>query len=129
MQEREAQEAEGKNWLFFGNPNYTQDFLYQTEWQRFVKDGVLNKVTLAFSRDQEDKIYVQHRLLEQGAEVFEWLEQGAHFYVCGDANHMAKDVHAALVEIVQKHGAKSAEAAEEYLTALRRAKRYQKDVY
>ena len=96
---------------------------------RSVKDGVLNKVTLAFSRDQEDKIYVQHRLLEQGAEVFEWLEQGAHFYVCGDANHMAKDVHAALVEIVQKHGAKSAEAAEEYLTALRRAKRYQKDVY
>jgi len=129
MQEREAQEAEGKNWLFFGNPNYTQDFLYQTEWQRFVKDGVLSKVSLAFSRDQEDKIYVQHRLLEQGAEVFAWLEQGAHFYVCGDANHMAKDVHAALVEIVQKHGAKSAEAAEEYLTALRRAKRYQKDVY
>ncbi|WP_158771803.1 assimilatory sulfite reductase (NADPH) flavoprotein subunit [Paraglaciecola sp. L1A13] len=129
MQEREVQEAAGKNWLFFGNPNFTQDFLYQTEWQRFVKDGVLNKVSLAFSRDQEDKIYVQHRLLEQGAEVFEWLEQGAHFYVCGDANHMAKDVHAALVEIVQKHGAKSAQAAEEYLTALRRAKRYQKDVY
>ena len=129
MQEREAQETDGKNWLFFGNPNFTQDFLYQTEWQRFVKDGVLDKVSLAFSRDQEDKIYVQHRLLEQGAEVFEWLEQGAHFYVCGDANHMAKDVHAALVEIVQKHGAKSAEAAEEYLTALRRAKRYQKDVY
>ncbi|WP_339770965.1 assimilatory sulfite reductase (NADPH) flavoprotein subunit [uncultured Paraglaciecola sp.] len=129
MQEREVQEAAGKNWLFFGNPNFTQDFLYQTEWQRFVKDGVLNKVSLAFSRDQEDKIYVQHRLLEQGAEVFEWLEQGAHFYVCGDANHMAKDVHAALLEIVQKHGAKSAQAAEEYLTALRRAKRYQKDVY
>ncbi|WP_166422771.1 assimilatory sulfite reductase (NADPH) flavoprotein subunit [Paraglaciecola sp. 20A4] len=129
MQQREVQEAAGKNWLFFGNPNFTQDFLYQTEWQRFVKDGVLNKVSLAFSRDQEDKIYVQHRLLEQGAEVFEWLEQGAYFYVCGDANHMAKDVHAALVEIVQKHGAKSAQAAEEYLTALRRAKRYQKDVY
>ena len=129
MQEREVQEAAGKNWLFFGNLNFTQDFLYQTEWQRFVKDGVLNKVSLAFSRDQEDKIYVQHRLLEQGAEVFEWLEQGAHFYVCGDANHMAKDVHAALLEIVQKHGAKSAQAAEEYLTALRRAKRYQKDVY
>lgn len=129
MQQREADQASGKNWLFFGNPNFTQDFLYQTEWQRFVKDGVVDKVSLAFSRDQEDKIYVQHRLLEHGAEIYQWLESGAHFYVCGDANHMAKDVHAALVSIVQRHGAKSVEAAEEYLTTLRRAKRYQKDVY
>jgi sulfite reductase (NADPH) flavoprotein alpha-component len=129
MQQREAEEASGENWLFFGNPNYTQDFLYQTEWQRFVKDGVLNKVSLAFSRDQEQKIYVQHRMLEQGAEIYRWLEQGAHIYVCGDANHMAKDVQDALVQIVIKHGAKSDEQAEQYISDLRRAKRYQKDVY
>lgn len=129
MQQREAEEASGENWLFFGNPNYTQDFLYQTEWQRFVKDGVLNKVSLAFSRDQEQKIYVQHRMLEQGAEIYRWLEQGAHIYVCGDANHMAKDVQDALVQIVIAHGAKSDEQAEQYISDLRRAKRYQKDVY
>jgi sulfite reductase (NADPH) flavoprotein alpha-component len=129
MQQRAEEDAQGKNWLFFGNPNFTQDFLYQTEWQLFVKDGVLDKVSLAFSRDQEQKIYVQHRLLEQGAEIFEWLEQGAHFYVCGDATHMAKDVNDALIAIVQEHGNKSAEQAEKYITELRRAKRYQKDVY
>jgi sulfite reductase (NADPH) flavoprotein alpha-component len=129
MQQREAEEASGENWLFFGNPNYTQDFLYQTEWQRFVKDGVLNKISLAFSRDQEQKVYVQHRMLEQGAELYRWLEQGAHIYVCGDANHMAKDVQDALVHIVIEHGAKSEEQAEQYISDLRRAKRYQKDVY
>ena len=129
MQQRQADEAEGKNWLFFGNPNYTQDFLYQTEWQRFVKDGVLHKVSLAFSRDQEQKIYVQHRIKEQGADVFAWLEKGAHLYICGDANHMAKDVHDALVHVVVEFGGKTAEEAELYLTDLRRAKRYQKDVY
>lgn len=129
MQQREAEEASGNNWLFFGNPNYTQDFLYQTEWQRFVKDGVVNKVSLAFSRDQEEKIYVQHRMLEQGAELYQWLEQGSHIYVCGDANHMAKDVHDALIQIVIEHGAKTQEQAEQYVSDLRRAKRYQKDVY
>ena len=129
MQQREVEEASGENWLFFGNPNYTQDFLYQTEWQRFVKDGVLNKISLAFSRDQEQKVYVQHRMLEQGAELYQWLEQGAHIYVCGDANHMAKDVQDALVQIVIEHGAKSEEQAEQYISDLRRAKRYQKDVY
>jgi sulfite reductase (NADPH) flavoprotein alpha-component len=129
MQQREAEEASGENWLFFGNPNYTQDFLYQAEWQRFVKDGIVNKVSLAFSRDQEEKVYVQHRMLEQGAELYKWLEQGAHLYVCGDANHMAKDVQDALVQIVIEHGAKSEEQAEQYVSDLRRAKRYQKDVY
>jgi sulfite reductase (NADPH) flavoprotein alpha-component len=129
MQQREAEEASGENWLFFGNPNYTQDFLYQAEWQRFFKDGVVNKVSLAFSRDQEQKVYVQHRMLEQGAELYQWLEQGAHLYVCGDANHMAKDVQDALVQIVIEHGAKSEEQAEQYVSDLRRAKRYQKDVY
>ena len=129
MQEREAQDAEGKNWLFFGNPNFTQDFLYQTEWQAYKKSGLLSKISLAFSRDQEQKIYVQHRLLENGAEVYQWLEEGAHFYVCGDANHMAKDVENALLEIIQQHGGKSADEAKQYVTALRKAKRYQKDVY
>ncbi|MGS2722038.1 assimilatory sulfite reductase (NADPH) flavoprotein subunit [Paraglaciecola aestuariivivens] len=129
MQQREAEEASGDNWLFFGNPNYTQDFLYQTEWQRFVKDGVVNKVSLAFSRDQEQKIYVQDRMLEQGAELYQWLERGSHFYVCGDANHMAKDVHDALIQIVIEHGGKTQEQAEQYVSDLRRAKRYQKDVY
>lgn len=129
MQQREAEEAQGKNWLFFGNPNYTQDFLYQTEWQAYVKQGLLDKVTLAFSRDQEEKIYVQHRLLEQGAEVYRWLEQGAYFYLCGDAARMAKDVENALLAIIQQHGDKSAEQAKQYLSELRKAKRYQKDVY
>lgn len=129
MQEREAQEAEGKNWLFFGNPHFTQDFLYQVEWQKFLSDGVLDKLSLAFSRDQQDKIYVQDRLLENGKELFEWLENGAHFYVCGDANHMAKDVHNALVSIVSEHGKKSQKEAEQYVSDLRRAKRYKKDVY
>lgn len=129
MQQREAEEASGENWLFFGNPNYTQDFLYQTEWQRFVKDGVVNKISLAFSRDQQEKVYVQHRMLEQGAELYQWLEQGAHIYVCGDANHMAKDVQDALVQIVIEHGTKSEEQAEQYISDLRLAKRYQKDVY
>ncbi|MDC0603155.1 assimilatory sulfite reductase (NADPH) flavoprotein subunit [Aliiglaciecola sp.] len=129
MQQRAEDEAKGKNWLFFGNPTFTQDFLYQTEWQRFVKDGVVDKISLAFSRDQEQKIYVQHRLLEQAKEVYQWLEEGAHFYVCGDATHMAKDVHDALFSIIQEQGNKSEEEAQQYLNDLRRAKRYQKDVY
>lgn len=129
MQEREAQGAEGKNWLFFGNPHFTQDFLYQVEWQRYVKSGLLSKISLAFSRDQANKIYVQDRLREAGLELYQWLEAGAHFYVCGDANHMAKDVQEALLEVISDHGHKSREEAEEYLSELRRAKRYQRDVY
>ena len=129
MQEREAQGAEGKNWLFFGNPHFTQDFLYQVEWQRYVKSGLLSKISLAFSRDQANKIYVQDRLREAGLELYQWLEAGAHFYVCGDANHMAKDVQEALLDVISDHGHKSREEAEEYLSELRRAKRYQRDVY
>ena len=129
MQEREAQGAEGKNWLFFGNPHFTQDFLYQVEWQRYVKSGLLSKISLAFSRDQANKIYVQDRLREAGLELYQWLEAGAHFYVCGDANHMAKDVQEALLDVIAEHGQKSREEAEEYLSELRRAKRYQRDVY
>lgn len=129
IQQRDADGASGKNWLFFGNPHFTQDFLYQVEWQKYVKSGLLSKIDLAFSRDQAQKIYVQDRLREQGAEVYAWLEQGAHFYVCGDANRMAKDVQEALLDILVQHGGKSREAAEEYLNELRRAKRYQRDVY
>ncbi|MGY6038499.1 assimilatory sulfite reductase (NADPH) flavoprotein subunit [Aeromonas sp. AE23HZ002T15] len=129
MQEREAQGAEGKNWLFFGNPHFTQDFLYQVEWQRYVKSGLLSKISLAFSRDQGHKIYVQDRLREAGLELYQWLEAGAHFYVCGDANHMARDVQQALLDVIAEHGHKSREEAEEYLSELRRAKRYQRDVY
>ncbi len=129
IQERDAREAQGDNWLFFGNPHFTQDFLYQTEWQSYIKSGLLTKATLAFSRDQAEKIYVQDRLLENGKEVFAWLERGAHFYVCGDATKMAKDVESALLTIIKEHGNKSDADAKAYLVALRKAKRYQKDVY
>jgi len=129
MQERDATEAQGKNWLFFGNPNFTQDFLYQTEWQGYLKSGLLSKISLAFSRDQASKIYVQDRLKEHGKEVFEWLEQGAHFYICGDALRMAKDVENALLALVAEHGNKTTAEAKEYVTNLRKSKRYQKDVY
>lgn len=129
LQQREAQGDEGQNWLFFGNPHFTQDFLYQVEWQKYVKSGLLTRIDLAFSRDQAHKIYVQDRIRERGAELWQWLEQGAHFYVCGDANRMAKDVQEALLEVIAQHGGKDREAAEEYLNELRRAKRYQRDVY
>ncbi|MFC3121261.1 assimilatory sulfite reductase (NADPH) flavoprotein subunit [Agaribacter flavus] len=129
MQERDAREAEGKNWLFFGNPNFTQDFLYQTEWQGYKKSGLLTKISLAFSRDQEEKIYVQDRIKQHGQEVFEWLESGAHVYICGDALKMAKDVELALIELIQTHGKRSEKEAKEYLVGMRKAKRYQKDVY
>jgi sulfite reductase (NADPH) flavoprotein alpha-component len=129
MQEREASEASGKNWLFFGNPSFTQDFLYQVEWQAYLKSGLLSKISLAFSRDQAHKIYVQDRLLENGEAVFEWLEQGAHFYVCGDALLMAKDVEKTLLSIIQTYGKKSEQDAKQYLVDMRKSKRYQKDVY
>ncbi|MCM2678727.1 assimilatory sulfite reductase (NADPH) flavoprotein subunit [Echinimonas agarilytica] len=129
MQQRDADGIEGNSWMFFGNPHFTQDFLYQVEWQGYLKSGALERMDVAFSRDQEQKVYVQHRLLEQGKDVYAWLERGAHFYVCGDANQMAKDVHEALQTIVQEHGGKSEEEAQQYLTELRKAKRYQRDVY
>jgi len=129
MQERDASEASGKNWLFFGEQTFSEDFLYQTEWQTHLKSGLLNKLDLAFSRDQAEKIYVQDRLKENAAEVYQWLEDGAHFYVCGDANRMAKDVQLALIDIISEQGNKSPAEAEQYLTELRKAKRYQRDVY
>ncbi|ELI8152251.1 NADPH-dependent assimilatory sulfite reductase flavoprotein subunit [Yersinia enterocolitica] len=129
MQQREADGATGKNWLLFGNPHFTEDFLYQVEWQRYVKDGLLTRIDLAWSRDQADKIYVQDKLREQGAELWNWIQQGAHIYVCGDTNRMAKDVEQVLLDVVALHGAMDAEQADEYLSELRLARRYQRDVY
>ncbi|MFL4557418.1 NADPH-dependent assimilatory sulfite reductase flavoprotein subunit [Yersinia kristensenii] len=129
MQQREADGATGKNWLFFGNPHFTEDFLYQVEWQRYVKAGLLTRIDLAWSRDQAHKIYVQDKLREQGAELWNWIQQGAHIYVCGDANRMAKDVEQVLLDVVALHGAMDAEQADEYLSELRLARRYQRDVY
>ena len=129
MQQRAADEAPGKNWLFFGNPHFTEDFLYQVEWQRYVKEGVLTRIDLAWSRDQKEKIYVQDKLREQGAELWRWINDGAHIYVCGDANRMAKDVEQALLEVIAEFGGMDTEAADEFLSELRVERRYQRDVY
>ncbi|ELY3412293.1 NADPH-dependent assimilatory sulfite reductase flavoprotein subunit [Cronobacter sakazakii] len=129
MQQREADGATGKNWLFFGNPHFTEDFLYQVEWQRYVKEGLLTRIDLAWSRDQDHKIYVQDKIREQGAELWRWIHEGAHLYVCGDANRMAKDVEQALLEVIAAYGGMDAEAADEYLSELRVERRYQRDVY
>jgi sulfite reductase (NADPH) flavoprotein alpha-component len=129
MQQRDADGAGGKNWLFFGNPHFTEDFLYQVEWQRYVKDGLLTRIDLAWSRDQQHKIYVQDKLREQGAEVWRWIQEGAHIYVCGDANRMAKDVENTLLELVAEHGGMDTEQADEFLSELRLERRYQRDVY
>ncbi|MEK4397836.1 assimilatory sulfite reductase (NADPH) flavoprotein subunit [Bacillus sp. FSL K6-2860] len=129
MQEREEIGANGKSWLFFGDQHFVTDFLYQTEWQKWLKDGVLTKMDVAFSRDSEEKVYVQHQMKKQSKELFEWLEQGAYVYVCGDEKHMAHDVHGTLLSIIQEEGAMSKEKAESYLANLQQQKRYQRDVY
>jgi len=134
LQERAAsngseKSSTGKNWLIFGNPHFDTDFLYQVEIQKYVSSGLLNKLDLAFSRDSEQKVYVQHKLLENAAEVWQWLEQGAYFYVCGDMHKMAKDVEQALLIIIQEQGQRDEEAAKQYLKALKVNQRYQRDVY
>lgn len=129
VQERDNRDAEGKNWLFFGDRTFTQDFLYQVEWQKYLKSGVVNQLDVAFSRDQQEKVYVQHRILEHSAQVWQWLQDGAYIYVCGDATRMAKDVHEALITIVEQQGKKNREEAEQFVNDLRKAKRYQRDVY
>ncbi|MCY7786199.1 assimilatory sulfite reductase (NADPH) flavoprotein subunit [Bacillus inaquosorum] len=129
MQEREEMGAEGKAWMFFGDQHFVTDFLYQTEWQNWLKDGVLTKMDVAFSRDTEEKVYVQHRMLEQSAELFEWLQEGAAVYICGDEKHMAHDVHNTLLEIIEKEGNMTREEAEVYLADMQQQKRYQRDVY
>jgi sulfite reductase (NADPH) flavoprotein alpha-component len=129
LEERKATGAKGKNWLFFGDQARATDFLYEEELTAMQAEGSLTRLDLAFSRDQKEKIYVQTRMLESGAELWKWLEEGAHFYVCGDAKRMAKDVDAALHEVAEKFGVKTKEQAAEYIAALKTAKRYQRDVY
>ena len=129
MQQRELEDATGKNWLFFGDRTFANDFLYQREWLRYRKTGLLNRLEVAFSRDQEDKHYVQHRMTACGREMYAWLEEGAYLYVCGDALRMASDVDKALIEIVAEHGGYDLDRAREYVAALRRDGRYLRDVY
>lgn len=129
MEEREESGAAGPSWLFYGDRHFVTDFLYQTDWQRMLNDGVLTKMDVAFSRDTEEKVYVQHRMLEHAAELYKWLQEGAHVYVCGDEKHMAHDVHAALLSVVQSEGGMSEEAAAAYVAELQEQNRYQRDVY
>ena len=129
LEEREVSKASGRNWLFFGNPCRATDFIYEDEINAWVDNGTLSKLDLAFSRDQENKIYVQDRMLEAGAELWDWLQGGGYFYVCGDASRMAKDVDKALQTIVKIHGGLSDEEAIDYLKNLKKEKRYARDVY
>ncbi len=129
LQQRAAQKASGGNWLFFGNPRRGADFLYERELTTYVGDGTLQRLDLAFSRDQDQKVYVQQRMLEQAAQLFEWLQRGAYLYVCGDARHMAEDVQQALLTIIAQQGQMDAAAARGYLVKMRQDKRYQRDVY
>jgi len=129
LQHRQALGHSGRNWLFFGEQHRRTDFLYQLEWQRFRRDGVLTDLSVAFSRDQAERRYVQHRLIEQGRAVHAWLAEGAQVYVCGNGQGMATDVHQALINIVARHGEVTPERAGEYLDELKQQRRYQKDVY
>ncbi|MFS0574611.1 assimilatory sulfite reductase (NADPH) flavoprotein subunit [Sporosarcina sp. 179-K 3D1 HS] len=129
LEEREETGAVGKSWLFFGDQHYVTDFLYQIEWQRWLKEGVLTKLDVAFSRDTDEKIYVQHRMQAHSRELYQWIEDGAVLYVCGDEQYMAKDVHSTLISILENEGGMSTEMAEAYLTKLQQQKRYQRDVY
>lgn len=129
LQERQASGATGRNWLLCGNRHRNEDFLYGDELTAWQKSGLLTRLDLAFSRDQPEKIYVQHLLRQQAAEVFAWLQDGAHLYVCGDAKHMAEDVQKALLALIEQQGRMDAAAARQYLLGLRQQKRYQRDVY
>lgn len=129
LQERQVTGAQGKNWLFFGDQHQEHDFIYREELTAWQESGLLTRLDLAFSRDQDKKIYVQNRMLEQGAELYAWLQEGGHFYVCGDASRMAKDVDSALYEIVRQFGGLSSERAADYIDQLKKEKRYLRDVY
>jgi sulfite reductase (NADPH) flavoprotein alpha-component len=129
LQERRATGARGRNWLFFGNPHRASDFFFEDELTGYCRDGLLTRLDTAFSRDQPDKVYVQHRMLEHAAELWSWLEDGAHLYVCGDAQRMARDVERGIAYIVAKQGRLDPAAAKAYLVRLAREGRYQKDVY
>jgi sulfite reductase (NADPH) flavoprotein alpha-component len=129
LEERQAIGAKGKNWLFFGDQTRASDYIYEQELEAMKKSGVLSRLDLAFSRDQEEKVYVQHKMHEHGKDLFEWLENGAYFYVCGDATRMAKDVDQALCDISSKWGNLTADQARDYVNSLKRDKRYLRDVY
>ena len=129
VQERRAVEATGRSWLFFGDRHFTHDFLYQLEWQEALEDRSLTRIDVAFSRDQSEKLYVQHRIDQHRAELVEWLEGGAHLYVCGDAKAMAKDVRVAVENAYAAVKGLSADDAAAAVSALERAGRYQQDVY
>jgi sulfite reductase (NADPH) flavoprotein alpha-component len=131
LEQREMDGAKGRNWLFFGDQQRAYDFLYEDEFVEFQKRGVLTRIDAAFSRDQAEKVYVQHRMKENAKELWAWLQGGAYFYVCGDAKRMAKDVHQTLIDVAQSEGGLSPEAAAEYVnvTLAKTEKRYLKDVY
>jgi sulfite reductase (NADPH) flavoprotein alpha-component len=129
VEERQALGQPGKSWLFFGDRNFRTDFLYQAEWQRWLKEGALTRMDVAFSRDQAERIHVQQRMLEHAKDLYGWLQEGAHLYICGDAERMAPDVHRTLQRIVQQAGGLSAEGAADYVRQLQRDRRYQRDVY
>jgi sulfite reductase (NADPH) flavoprotein alpha-component len=129
MQEREAKNQHGKSWLFFGERRFYSDFLYQIEWQKLHKDGILEKIDVAFSRDQEQKIYVQDRITERQEEIYEWLGRGACIYLCGDMKNMARDVQQTLLKVFENQGGMTTEKAQEYLKMLKKEKRFQTDVY
>ena len=129
LQERKVTGSKGKNWLFFGEQTRSRDYLYETELTGLASDGILNKLDVAFSRDQAHKIYVQDKMREAGAELWAWLQEGAHFFVCGDGARMAKDVDTELHRIAETHGGKTPEEAAAFVEALKKEKRYKKDVY
>jgi sulfite reductase (NADPH) flavoprotein alpha-component len=129
LQERRARGHRGYNWLFFGDQHRAENFYYRDDLEHMVSDGLLNRLDLAFSRDQPQRVYVQHEMLDYGADVWRWLEDGAHVYVCGDATRMAKDVDEALIAVIREHGGMSAERAHDYKRKLVATKRYVRDVY
>ncbi len=129
IEERQATGAKGQNWLFFGDRSQNTDYLYGNEWESYQKEGILNELDLAWSRDQQEKVYVQHKMLEKKAELWSWLQNGAVFYVCGDASRMAKDVDQALRTVVQDEGSMNEEEAATWIKALQKERRYLKDVY
>ncbi|OLO38013.1 protein CysJ [Alkalihalophilus pseudofirmus] len=129
IQELAVNSGAGRSWLFFGDQHSATDFLYEDELKQYQQDGVLTKLDAAFSRDSEQKVYVQHKIFENSKEVFEWLENGAYFYVCGDKQYMAKDVHNTLIDIIEKEGKMNRDSAEAYLNDMQKQKRYQRDVY
>lgn len=129
LQERAAKSQQGKNWLFFGNQNQPLDYLYKEEWLNYLEQGVLDSMDLAFSRDQEEKIYVQHRILEQAGKFYDWLEQGAYIYICGDVSNMAVDVEKTILQVIEQQGNMSGDDALQYLTGMKQNKRFLKDVY